>query len=154
MVSLKEMNERLYKIIGVCLEVHKTMGPGYPVEFYRKALEFELATKDFKFEVRKTLQIEYKDIVVGTVELDFLIDDSVVMMLRSADRLMDVEVQQILRILDMLKKPVGLLMNFGIAKIQYKRIMPNLHQREIKREAQRPLGYRDIGKTREGNPIM
>ena len=41
MTLMKESNETLYKVIGSCMEVHRALGPGYPVEYYRKALEVE-----------------------------------------------------------------------------------------------------------------
>ena len=78
MTVLKEVNEKVYKIIGACMEVHRNLGPGYPVDFYRRALEVELPSKKIPFESRKTLQVIFKDVLVGTLGIDFLIDKSVI----------------------------------------------------------------------------
>ena len=154
MTLMKEMNEKVYKIIGSCMEVHRTLGPGYPVDFYRKALEVELPLKEMPFELKKTLQVLYKDLLVGTLEIDFLIDGDVVLMIRSQEGLQDIEIQQVLRCLNLTSSVIGILVNFGLAKIQYKRIMPSHQQKEVRKNHYRVTGYREIGKTREGNPLI
>jgi GxxExxY protein len=154
MALLKEVNEKVYKIIGSCMEVHRTLGPGYPVDFYTRALEVELPLKEMPFESKRTLQVVYKDALVGALEIDFLIDNDVVLMVRSQDGLRDVEIQQVLRCLTLTSSVIGVLVNFGLAKIQYKRIMPSHQQKEVRKDTYRPVGYREIGRTREGNPVI
>ena len=154
MVLLKDVNEKVYKIIGACMEVHRALGPGFPVDFYSKALEVELPTKELAFETKKFLQVMYKETLVGTLEADFVVDEKVVLALRSQDELKDTEVQQVLRCLSLAGCSIGLLVNFGLVKIQYKRILPSHQQRETRKEPYRHMGYREIGRTREGNPVI
>jgi GxxExxY protein len=153
MALMKEINEKVYKVIGSCMEVHRTLGPGYPVEFYRKALEVELPQKSLAFEAGKSVQVMYKEAQVGSMEIDFVVDKAVVLSLRSQEMLMDHEVQQTLRCLQLTGCTIGVLVNFGLVKIQYKRILPGQQQKDVRKDAMRPIGYREIGKTREGNPI-
>lgn len=153
MALMKEINEKVYKIIGACMEVHKTLGPGYPVEFYKQALETELSLKEMPAETDKSVQVLYKETLIGTQQVDFVIADDVVMMVKSQDGLQDVEIQQVLRFLSILDCSVGILVNFGLAKIQYKRIMPSHQQKETQKQSYRPSSYREIGRTREGNPL-
>lgn len=154
MALVKEVNEKVYKIIGSCMEVHRVLGPGYPVEFYKKALEIELKDKELTFKTDKSLEISYKETQIGTQTIDFLISDDVVLMIRSQDALKDIEIQQILRYLAITESSIGVLVNFGNVKIQYKRVLPNQQQREVRKEPYRAVGYREIGKTREGNPVV
>ena len=154
MALVKEVNEKVYKIIGSCMEVHRVLGPGYPPEFYKKALEIELKEKELTFETEKSLDISYKETLVGTQTIDFLISDDVVLMIRSQDALKDIEIQQILRCLALTDSVIGVLVNFGNVKIQYKRVLPNQQQRELRKEPYRSVGYREMGKTREGNPAV
>jgi len=151
----KEINETVYKVIGSCMEVHKNVGPGFPVTLYQKALEIEMADKDLQYEEEQTVKVKYKDIEIGTIPVDFLVNESLILMIRSDDQLKDTEVQQILRIMSQNDIPVGLLMNFGNTKIQYKRVLPSRQGGiQIRKEGiTRPLGYRELGRTREGNPI-
>lgn len=149
----KEVNERVYNIIGVCMEVHKTLGPGYPVEYYKKALDVEFESKEIKFEKKKNFQIIYKDILVGNFEVDYLIDEKIVIVILCQDQFRDTQVQQVLRCLQLTGNSLGLLVNFGSTKIQYKRIIPN-HHRVVTNENQRYPMKRGLGKTRENNPII
>ncbi len=149
----KEVNEKVYQIIGSCMEVHRVLGPGYPIDFYKKALEIELAEKGLTGEMNKSLQVMYKDTLVGTQEIDFLINGDVVLMIRSQEAIKDIEIQLILRCLVLTESSIGLLVNFGNVKIQYKRVLPSYQQRDIRKDVYRTAGYREIGKTREGNPL-
>jgi GxxExxY protein len=147
------LNDNVYTIIGACMEVHKSLGPGYPTEYYKRALEVEFDSRKLAYENKKKFQITYKDVLVGTLEVDFLIEDEVVIMVICQDQFLDTEIQQVLRCLQLTEKPMGLLVNFGGTKIQYKRIMPshrNVTNKTIKRY---PL-EQGRGKTRENNPIV
>ncbi len=154
MALVKEVNEKVYKIIGSCMEVHRVLGPGYPADFYKKALEFELKEKELTFESEKSLDIRYKETDIGKQTIDFLISDDVVLIIRSQDSLKDIEIQQMLRYIALTESAIGVLVNFGNVKIQYKRVLPNYQQKDIRKEPYRAAGYREIGKTREGNPVV
>lgn len=154
MALLKDINDKVYKIIGACMEVHKTLGPGYSIDFYRKALEVEFEQKELQFESQKSVQVVYKEVLVGSFEVDFVVANDVVVSLRSQDTLKDVEIQQVLRCLNLLECSMGLLVNFGGAKIQYKRVLPSHQQSQTRKEPFRYTGHREMGKTREGNPVI
>ena len=154
MTLMKETNDKVYKIIGSCMEVHKSLGPGFPVEYYKKALELEFPTKELPFETQKEIEIKFKDTTVGTMIIDFIVSEDVVLLVRSEDAISDVAVQQVLRCLQLTSSAAGILVNFGMAKIQYKRVLPNYQQKEVRKDAYRVPGYRDIGRTREGNPVI
>jgi GxxExxY protein len=151
----KEVNEAVYKVIGACMDVHRTVGPGFPVEFYVKALEIELKEKELTFARDCPVSIKYKETEIGTATLDFLVNESIILNVRSDAELHDVEVQQVLRIMGQIDVPMGLIMNFGNLKVQYKRVLPSRQgQQPISNRVLSPLGYREMGRTREGNPIM
>jgi GxxExxY protein len=162
-LQTKEVNDIMYKVIGACMEVHRALGPGFPAEFYCKALEVELKEKEIPFEPKKTLQAKYKEAPIGAYAIDFLVAESVVLEVRSyREESSDFEIQQVLRSLTLSGAPMGLLVNFGNIKVNYKRILPS---RAMRGEAPsprsdrmdrplRPMGYRETGRTRESNPIM
>ena len=83
MALMKEVNEKVYKVIGACMEVHRTLGPGFPVEFYKRALEIELPQKELPFKAQESLQVTYKEALIGTLQIDFLVADDVIMMIKS-----------------------------------------------------------------------
>ena len=154
MALMKDVNDKVYKIIGACMEVHKTLGPGYSIDFYRKALEVEFDQKGLEFESQKSIQVVYKEVMVGSFEVDFIVAGDVIISLRSQDTLKDIEIQQVLRCLNLMECSIGLLVNFGGVKIQYKRVLPSHAQGQTRKEPYRYTGYREMGKTREGNPVI
>jgi GxxExxY protein len=154
MTLMKEINEVVYKIIGSCMEVHKTLGPGHPAEYYKKALEIEMPQKGLEFEAEKNVDVLYKDTPVGSTAIDFLVAKNVILLIRCQEGLSDVEIQKVLRLISLTGGSIGVLVNFGLAKIQYKRVLPGYQQREPRKDIYRSPAYREIGKTREGNPVI
>jgi len=155
MAELKNLNEKVYKIIGSCIEVHKTIGPGYPVEFYRKALSLELKDKELKFEIEKKMDVKYKDELIGDVTFDFIIEGKALLILRCQDSLHDHEIQHVLRGLSLVNCDIGVLVNFGQAKIQYKRVIPGRSPIDNRKQSMYRGGspFMSTGRTRESNPI-
>lgn len=163
----KETNETVYNVIGACMEVHRSLGPGMPVSFYKKALEIEFTSKKMTLDVDKAVEVIFKDTPLGTYQIDFLVNNDVIVEVKSQEELKDSEIQHTLRSLGHAKVPMGILVNFGGTKIQYRRILPsrqnsNGHNHSgqpgnIKNEVSRPLGYRNVvsrTRTREGNPAI
>lgn len=157
MSGLKDMNDKVYKIIGACIEVHKTLGPGYPVEFYQKALDIELASRNLDYSAQNKVEVQYKDTLIGEVTFDFIIEKKALLSIRCQDTLHDHEMQQVLRGLNLVDCEVGVLVNFGQAKIQYKRIIPGRMQHSTRNQPSYLRGggaSHSKGRTRENNPII
>jgi len=156
MAVVKDVNETVYKIIGSCMEVHKALGPGYPVEMYKKALAVEFAERELAAVQDLSVEVVFKENLIGTLVIDFVVGENVIVALRCKEELKDIEIQQILRCLPLAKASMGLLVNFGNIKIQYKRILPSRQGRiDIRKEPSIGVAaYREMGKTREGNPII
>jgi GxxExxY protein len=135
------------------MEAYKVIGPGFPVEFYKKALEIEFKEKELALEIMKSFPYNYKETQIGTVEIDYVVDASVIVMIRSyPGEINDVEIHQGVRFLALSSCPIGLLVNFGNTKIMYKRILPTRQNKEPRKEDIRPLGYRPMTKNvRDGN---
>ena len=154
MAPLKEVNDTVYKIIGSCMDVHKTLGPGYPVDFYKKSLEVEFKERELVFEMDKELPVTFKKTTVGQMPIDFFVTNSVAVMLRAQEDLKDIEIQQVLRVMALTETKLGLLVNFGNIKIQYKRVLPSRQSKDIRRDPYRLSTYREMGRTREENPAF
>jgi GxxExxY protein len=156
MPMMKDVNEIIYKIIGSCMEVHKALGPGYPMETYKKALSIEFTERELEFAKDETVEVVYKNQLIGSLMVDFIIGRSVIVSIRCQEDLKDIEIQQVLRCLPLTETTMGLLINFGNIKIQYKRILPSRQGRpDMRKEPSIGVAaYREMGKTREANPIM
>ncbi len=108
-----EQNELTERIIGAAIEVHRELGPGLLESAYQRALAHEFTLRGIPFEKELICPVLYKDLVIDDAyRLDFLVDGSVVVELKTVDELMDVHTAQVLTYLKFSKTRIGLLMNF------------------------------------------
>jgi GxxExxY protein len=113
-----------YEIIGAAMEVHSDLGPGYKEEIYQKALEIELRNRKIQFEPQKSIEIRFKGEMVGWQLLDFFVDDKVVVEIKALSKLDTDHEAQIISYLKATDSEIGLLINFGTRRLEYKRIFP------------------------------
>jgi GxxExxY protein len=108
-----EINEITEKIIGSAIEVHRRLGPGLLEHAYEEALciEFQLQGVDYQRQVAAPLT--YKGRAIGEYRVDLLVEDAVVVEIKSVERHDPVFEAQVLTYLRMTGKKVGLLMNFN-----------------------------------------
>ncbi len=108
------MKDITYDIIGCAYEVHKFLGPGLLESVYHKALMQELTLKGFKVTSEVPIAIMYKGVCVGEeLKADIVVNDSVIIELKSVENLQSVHYKQLLTYLRLLDCPIGLLINFN-----------------------------------------
>jgi GxxExxY protein len=88
--------ELSYRVMQAVFEVHNTLGPGFVEGMYEEALAYELEMCDIPFERQKMITVHYKERIVGTHRLDFIVDDKIVLELKAVSSLTDVFKQQTL----------------------------------------------------------
>src|ERR1035438_9930385 len=103
------------QIIGCAIEVHRTLGPGLLESVYEECLCYELSQLGLRFERQVHLPLIYKGIKLdcGHV-LDLVVEDSIVVELKSIEDLVPVHHAQLLTYLKSMNKRVGLLINFNV----------------------------------------
>lgn len=127
--SREEIDAISYKIIGLAIEVHKQLGPGLLESAYQECLYYEIANSAFTVEKQKALPIIYKDIKLDHgYRIDLLIEDKIVIELKTVEAFTDVHFAQILTYLKLGNYPLGLLINFDskILKNNIKRFINTL----------------------------
>ena len=108
------MKDITYDIISCAYEVHKVLGPGLLESVYQKALIHELKLKGFKVESEIKVDINYKGINIGNdLRLDILVNDSIVLELKSVETILPLHKKQLLTYLKLLDLQLGLLINFN-----------------------------------------
>ena len=108
------MEDITYDIIGCAYEVHKILGPGLLESVYHKALMQELTLKGFKVCSEVPISIMYKGVCVGEeLKADIIVNDSVIIELKSVADLQPVHYKQLLTYLRLLDCQIGLLINFN-----------------------------------------
>ena len=111
-------NEITYQIRGAVYDVYKALGPGLLESVYEEALAFELQQRDLKVERQKHVPIIYKDNVLKTeLRLDLLVEDRVIVELKSVEEIKKVFYKQLLTYLRLMNLKVGILVNFNTDNI-------------------------------------
>lgn len=124
MVDGKYIYEELTRnIIGAAMEVHRTLGFGFLESVYEEALAVELPLRKIPFERQKEIDVFYKDRSVKQFKCDLFIDRAILVELKAIKDLTNIERAQVLNYLKASQLKLGLLINFGSASLQYKRII-------------------------------
>ncbi len=111
-------NEVTYQVRGAVYDVYKALGPGLLESVYEEALVFELEQRGLKVERQKQVPIVYKGSQLKTdLRLDLLVEDSVIVELKSVEEMKKVFSKQLLTYLRLMEKKVGLLVNFNTDNI-------------------------------------
>ncbi|MFZ4618974.1 MAG: GxxExxY protein [Bacteroidota bacterium] len=111
---MTDTNSITEKIIGCSIEVHKSLGPGLLESTYEECLFFELNQAGLRVERQKELPIQYKSIELRCgYRIDLLVEEQVIVELKSVDQIIPIHEAQILTYLKLSKKKVGLLINFN-----------------------------------------
>ena len=115
MPVFKDTNKLTGEIIGAAIEVHKILGPGLLESVYEECLCHELDLREIPHERQKDLPIEYKGVALDTkLKLDVLVDESVIIELKSREKLEPIHEAQLLTYLKMTGLKIGLLINFNV----------------------------------------
>jgi len=108
------INEITYEIRGAIYDVYKELGPGLLESVYEEALCFELEKRGLAVERQKQVPINYKGNVLKTdLRLDLLVEDTVIVELKSVEEMKKVFAKQLLTYLRLMDKKLGLLVNFN-----------------------------------------
>lgn len=107
-------------IIGCAIEVHRTLGPGLLESAYEECLAYEFKNLGLRFQRQIPVPVIYKDIKLDHgYKMDFLVEDQVVVELKSIDYIMPIHDAQMLTYLRIAKKKVGLLINFKVPLLKH-----------------------------------
>lgn len=128
-IIMLRLNDISGEIIGCAIEVHRTLGPGLLESAYERALIYELNLTGMKV----LSQVEVPFVYKGTFQnigyrIDLLVEDSVIIEIKSVDKLAPVHFAQTLTYLKLANKRLGLLINFNsdLLKNGVKRVVNNL----------------------------
>ena len=110
-------------IIGAAIEVHRRLGPGFLESVYENALVIELGKRGLAVEQQKEVVVRYNDIEVGKHRLDLLVEDMVVVDLKTIKALDDVHFAIVRSQLRAVGRKHGLLLNFAGLKLEVRRVI-------------------------------
>jgi GxxExxY protein len=110
----KQVDDLARAAIGAAIEVHRTLGPGFPESVYEEVLSVELELRAIPFERQVPISIAYKTRSVGLARLDYLIDGLLVLELKAVEQVLPVHRAIVISYLKTSKRELGLLINFHV----------------------------------------
>jgi GxxExxY protein len=123
-----EINEVTYAIRGAVFEVNKVLGPGFLEKVYENALLLELKKRGLRADSQVPIKVFYKENTVGEYIADILVEEKVIVELKTVEVLDNVHEAQLLNYLKATGIKVGLLVNFKHPKAEIKRMVLNLSE--------------------------
>jgi len=121
-MSLKH-EEITRDIIGAAFEVYNTLGYGFLEKVYQKAMQVELILRGHTAETEYVMKVKFKGVIVGDYASDLFVDSKVLVELKVTASNNSKDEAQLLNQLKAKVKEVGLLINFGREKVEYKRFI-------------------------------
>ena len=110
----KNVDALAHAVIGAAIEVHRHLGPGFLESVYEEALCVELADRRIPLERQKDICVLYKDREIGQHRIDLLVNNLLVVELKTVDALADIHQAQVISYLKASQLPLGLLINFNV----------------------------------------
>ncbi len=112
------LKELIYHVNGAAIEVHKDLGPGLLESVYHKCLKHELAIQEINFNSELVVPVFYKGLELDAeLKCDFFIENTLVVEIKSVDKMHPIYEAQLLTYMKLLNSPIGLLINFNVNHI-------------------------------------
>jgi GxxExxY protein len=116
--------DEVYAVVGAAMEVHNTLGHGFLKAVYQEALEIECRTRGIPVVAQQILSIHYKGRTLRkSYVADFVAYDKIIVEIKAMDHLTSLEEAQVMRYLKASGLEVGLLINFGAQRLEWKRMI-------------------------------
>lgn len=117
--ATKEENDPTYDIIGCAINVHRELGPGLLETVYEQCLAHELADRGFNFTAQVPLPVIYRGFALDCgYRLDLVIEDCVIIEIKSVEQILKIHQAQILTYMKLAKIRLGLLINFNAVPLK------------------------------------
>ena len=114
-----EINRLTEKVIGLCIEVHRTLGPGLLESAYEEALAHEFCINGVRFARQIEFPLRYKEVLLSCgYRLDFLVEDKLIIELKAVNAFEPIHQAQLLTYLKLHQLPLGLLINFNVTLLR------------------------------------
>lgn len=116
------MEELTHRVIGMTMEIHRELGPGFVESIYHRALELELAAAELDFESEVPITVFYKGKLVGKFEADIVIkvDNRLLVELKATEQITKAHEVQTVNYLTATHIDDGLILNFGAPSLQFR----------------------------------
>ena len=115
----------IYNVIGCMIDVHKELGPGFLESIYHSAVVIEFQNRGILFESEKEITLHYKGEIIGAHRLDLLVENELVVELKTVEELHKKHYAQVRSYLKAVRKQIGLLVNFADFQLDARKVELN-----------------------------
>ena len=115
--------ELVYEVVGCAMKVHRELGYGFLEKVYENSMMVLLNKKSIKAKQQFPVPVHFENVVVGEYFADFMIEDKILVELKTVEKITNVHFAQVLNYLKATGIKLGLLINFGPRKLEYERIV-------------------------------
>ena len=123
-----DLNELTYRINGAVFEVNRILGGGFLEKVYEKALSVELNSRGLNAACQIPLKVSYKEIIVGDYIADILVENQIILELKTVDEIQKIHEAQLINYLKATGLKIGLIVNFKHPKAEIKRMVYELQE--------------------------
>ena len=118
------LQEETYTIIGIAMEVHRTLGKGFSEIVYKDALEYEFGLRDVLYRREQQFYVRYKEIILPHhFFADFVIEDKIILEVKCKSKVIEEHYAQVMNYLAIAKMKVGLIINFSNDSLEFRRVI-------------------------------
>ena len=132
------LNALSFRVLGACIEVHRTFGPGLLERIYEQAVCHELSLAKIPFANQVPVTLAYKGLLIDGLRLDLVVDSVIVLELKAVESVPEVHLAQLMSYCRACDAPLGLLVNFNVDVLKsgmYRRLNRPSIQRHLERRA-------------------
>ena len=122
-VQRHDFEELSNQIIGLAINVHRELGPGFLENIYEEALKVDLSEHGIEFESQKEIKVKYLGVEIGTHRIDLIVENIILLELKAVKELADIHFAQLRSYLKATNLKVGLLLNFSKPTLEIKRVV-------------------------------
>jgi GxxExxY protein len=116
--------DEVFKLVGLCMEIHRELGKGQDEVIYKDAFVVELQRASIAYSRERKYQVVYKGVVLPHLYYaDFVIWDKIIFEAKAVEGLTDAHIKQVMNYLAVSKLELGLLVNFGRDSLEWKRVV-------------------------------
>lgn len=113
-----------YEIVGLCMEVHRILGPGLLEIVYKDALEIEFKNHNIPYKREKEYNVEYKGIILPhKFYADFVVYSDIILEVKSIKEISNDHLAQTLNYMKLADTPIGIIANFQNKSLVHKRLI-------------------------------
>ena len=119
-ISRSYLKDLVYQVNGAAIEVHKSIGPGLLESVYHQCFKKELELRNINFSSKLSIPLQYKGYDLDSkLRCDLFVENCLVVELKSVNEMNPICEAQLLTYMNLLKAPIGLLINFNVKNIFY-----------------------------------